>query len=586
MLRSTGFVLLCLSSLIWAGPQEAETDERQLQALVDEAVRLNISQPPQVTLDYLDSIEGELAGATLRQMAQLKLVEARSRALMTDYDPALEILEDLLARDLDPEQRLRTLALAANLAIHIDRFEDGFQYLNQGLVLQESVDDPALKSDIFGLATYWHSQMGDREKGLEYGFRTLDLAQASGDTREICVALEKLGQAKEMLGMHEEALARYQAGLNACQEARDPVFTAALHSLMGRLLFRMERHEEAESWLRQALELNADAGFEDGLMDTMTHYAGLLLAMERHEEARTMLHELLDRIRLGGRPYNLADTHLMLSRISHHSGDYRSAWEHLDEYVRAREKVLDIERARLIAFQEVQFELRNREQEIQLLREQARVSALQETTRRQQRLLQQVAFAMAAFILVLLLVLLMRTLRERRHFRHLSVHDGLTRMLNHTHFFETAKAQTREASERRRGLTLLLADIDHFKQFNDRHGHQAGDEVLRKAARCFREALSQHGIVGRIGGEEFAACLPALDPAKVAELVHQVREALMTCTLPGVEDTITMSFGIARLRASDEFESLRARADAALYQAKHEGRDRIVLADSEPDAEA
>lgn len=580
MFKIFGLVLFFLSLSFLAKAQDQQNEEQYVQSLIDMAAHINVTRPPQETLDYLDSIRDELTHATPRQLAQLYIIKARSHALSTEFAKALEILEDLLTSDLDPDLRLRTLELSANLGLHLDRFEKGFDHLNQAMVLQEAVDDPALKSGVFGLAAYWHTQLGDQEKGLEYGYRTLDLARETGDPREMCVALEKLAQAKEMLGLYEQALERYQDGLEICEKAEDPVFTGVMHSFMGRLLFRMGRHEEAESWLKQGIEMTAASGFEDGVTDTMAVYAEFLLAQQRYDEARELLHQVLERTRSGGRPQNHADAHRMLARISQHSGDYRSAWEHLHEYVQAREEVLDVERARLIAFQEVQLDLHTRDQEIQLLREQARVASLQETARKQQQLLVRVSYALATFVLLLLLILLMRTLRQRHHFRHMSAHDGLTLMLNHTHFIEKAKAQVDEAAGRGQSLTLLLADIDHFKMFNDRHGHQQGDEVLRQAAGCFKQVLSQHGVVGRIGGEEFAATLPGMDLNNAAGLVEQIREALRSCRLSDIDETVTMSFGIAQLQPSEAFDSLRARADSALYQAKHAGRDRTVMADS------
>jgi diguanylate cyclase (GGDEF)-like protein len=555
-------------------------DGAVVQELIDRAAHKGVTRPPGETLAFLDSIDAELADATSSQLAQLSLIRARSHALKTDYENAFGILEELLESDLKPAQHLRALELAANLALHVDQYETGFEYMNRALALQEAVDDPALKSGVFGLAAYWHSQLGDQEKGLEYADRTLELARATGDIRELCVAMEKLGQAEEMMGLYEQALQRYEAGLEICEQAQDPVFFGVLHTLTGRLMSRLGRYEEAEPWLQVGIELTEEAGFKDGATDAMVNYAELLMDQGRYEEAHAVIQEILSRTSSGGRPQNRADAHHMLAQIKRREGNYQSAWENISEYLQAREMVLNLERARKIAFQEVQFDLHSREQEIQLLREQARVSELQETTRKQQRLIQIIAYAMAGLVLLLMLALLLRTLRERRHFRHLSAHDGLTGMLNHSHFIDAAKNRVRDALESRQNLVLLLADVDHFKKFNDQHGHQAGDEVLRKAASRFREILSQYGEVGRIGGEEFAACLPEMDRNRAARLVDEVRIALQTCRLTDVEDTITMSFGIAQLRPFDDFDNLRARADSTLYTAKHQGRDRLVVDDT------
>src|SRR6056297_1409115 len=579
MIRQLVPATLCLGLTFQAAAVDPSAAEADFQSLVDQAVEMNVTEDARATLDFLNSLDNQLHRASSHQRAQLYLIRARANMLVTEYDKAMEILDHLLATDLTPNHRLRAYELEANLALINDRYQAGFEYLNRAMEFQEQVDDPGLKSGIFGLAAYWHTQLGDQVKGLEYAQRTMELAQATGDIRELCVAYEKLGQAEEINVLFEQALTRYEAGLQACEEADDPVFVGVMHTLMGRLLFRLGRYDEAENWMQQGIELTAESGFEDGVTDAMTKYGELLLELGRNDEAQRLLLDVLDRTSNGGRPNNRADAQRMLARISHQAQDYRSASEHLNSYLQTRERVFDIERARIIAFQEVQFDMHNQTQEIELLREQARVSELQEGAMQQQRQFQQIVIIMAAFILVLLLILLIRTLRDRRHFRHMSAHDGLTRMLNHTHFIDAAKNRVAQSIPTGKKLTLILADIDHFKQFNDRHGHQAGDDVLRKAASRFRQILSPYGVVGRVGGEEFAACLEGPDIEQAAAKVAAVRAALLDCRLDDIPETVTMSFGLAQLRPTDQFDSLRARADAALYRAKNEGRDRVIQAD-------
>ncbi|MEN1728526.1 MAG: tetratricopeptide repeat protein, partial [Pseudomonadota bacterium] len=294
MIRPLGSLLLCIGLALPVWAQQPSDTESQIQQVVDQAARMDVTQPARETLDFLDSIENQLEGASPSQLAQLSLIRARGHILVTEYDTALEILENLMAGTLPPRLRLRTYELAANLSLHIDRYEAGFEYLNRGMELQEQVDDPALKSGIFGLAAYWHSQLGDETKGLEYGQRTMELALETGDIRELCVAYEKLGQAEELNGLYEQALTHYEEGLQACQEAEDPVFVGVMHALKGRVLFEVGRPEEAETWIRRGIALAAESGFEDGMTDAMTNYGELLLELGRDREASSVLLEVLD----------------------------------------------------------------------------------------------------------------------------------------------------------------------------------------------------------------------------------------------------------------------------------------------------
>lgn len=128
---------------------------------------------------------------------------------------------------------------------------------------------------------------------------------------------------------------------------------------------------------------------------------------------------------------------------------------------------------------------------------------------------------------------------------------------------------------------MLAVDLDHFKQINDRFGHLVGDEVLYEVATMLTEAVSEEGVVARMGGEEFTVLLPWAD----AEAAGAVAERMMTrlrgrqCRALPPGTTITMSIGIAceRITDSDIGSALRARADEALYAAKRSGRDRVLL---------
>ncbi len=119
-----------------------------------------------------------------------------------------------------------------------------------------------------------------------------------------------------------------------------------------------------------------------------------------------------------------------------------------------------------------------------------------------------------------------RVRRAEQALRQLARVDALTQLANRTHFQERAAAEISRARREQQPLTLMLADVDHFKQVNDQHGHEAGDRVLAAVARAMAGALREHDVLARWGGEEFMALLPATDAALARSVAERVRDAV------------------------------------------------------------
>lgn len=171
-----------------------------------------------------------------------------------------------------------------------------------------------------------------------------------------------------------------------------------------------------------------------------------------------------------------------------------------------------------------------------------------------------------------------------RQLAALSMTDGLTGIANRRHLDETLENEWQRARRSGEPLTLALLDVDWFKAYNDRLGHQAGDDCLRRIARILAGNVHRNtDLVARYGGEEFAFLAPATDGAGVVEIGHKIQAALHAMALRHPDSPlgeVTVSMGIATLASGsqDGVEALVRRADDALYRAKAEGRNRIVLA--------
>ena len=160
--------------------------------------------------------------------------------------------------------------------------------------------------------------------------------------------------------------------------------------------------------------------------------------------------------------------------------------------------------------------------------------------------------------------------------------DALTGLANRRAFDGRLQNLMREALVTHQSLALILIDIDHFKSVNDRFGHPVGDAVLRRTASTLTAVLREHGRPARFGGEEFAVVLADSSAAEAFEIAEQLRTAVAQQSLAlrssGARlGNVTVSLGLAMLRKGDDEQALVERADAALYRAKQEGRNRTCV---------
>lgn len=177
-----------------------------------------------------------------------------------------------------------------------------------------------------------------------------------------------------------------------------------------------------------------------------------------------------------------------------------------------------------------------------------------------------------------LTVLLYLVIRERRKLKLMSTTDALTGLSNRRRFIELTETELGRSRRYGTATALIMLDIDDFKRINDQYGHNQGDVVLRAVARILKESLRVTDELGRWGGEEFIVLLPNTAAAAALSVAGKVVSAVRDSRL-GPEASLTISAGVAEYRRPEGMEALVARADAALYQAKSQGKNRALGSD-------
>jgi diguanylate cyclase (GGDEF)-like protein len=574
-----GATLCALLSL--AGVRAEEMTTEQFGQKLDQARELNVSAPWQESQALLDELARHLPQATRDQRVDYWLLVSRNQALAGDIEAGLETLRELLAGPMRDVQRARAYRRAANLTMIARKWEETFEYIIRGLELIDRLEGDEKIYAPFSLAAYLYALVGEYETATEYAHAAVENARSHGTMRDRCVIHGRLAFVHKAAGRYDTALEHYREAVSICLESGDDLFTGTIQSGFADLLRHAGEYDRAEEVFAQAFERLEATGYGPGLAEASLYKARLLEETDRLDHMRELLEDTLPRLRDQEVWDYVAEAREMLARAAAAGGEFRHAVEHMEQSLEARRRLLDQNRARQLAYLQVVFDTRTQRQELSLLREQRRAAELEAASRSTDRRIRWLASGAAVLALIALLLVLAHVLRGRQHFRRLSRLDSLTRIDNHTRFFQAAAEMLKHAQDDEHALTLIIGDVDHFKRVNDRFGHMAGDRALRGVARALRSRCPDGARLGRVGGEEFAACLPGLDRDAVDKLLERWRKALARIDYGGDDLPLTMSFGVARARPGESLASLRLRADEALYRAKNNGRDRIVFADAQ-----
>ncbi|MFM5267129.1 diguanylate cyclase domain-containing protein [Aeromonas caviae] len=579
-------------ALLWMTQLQAAPSllkEAELQAARDPVgylQRLDASPQQDMELFYARS----LAQAALGRYPQAQRDNARARGLANAQQETLRLLDfrlQQIALTLDadtPDQALELLTQLWPAVRHHPRQVSEWHALN-GLALYRTQQ---MKEAILELKTAYH--LKQKEPGSILS--TLQCGRL----------LMTLGNLYADLNLYREAETYYQDALGQMVQLNEPNSQAIIRANMARLYIDMGQPARASQLLDtllatpslsphyRAIVLGYQAMVFNARADWHSAWRSLEEAQAIYDrldspQAASRLTEIRARTLLGRGEKQLAlqllmehtaplsmDGRAMQARLLADLGRYPEAYGAMTRYMQYYKQHFNQTLSQHAAAFQV---------EMDLARSEASNRALQQENenKRQQLLYQQSARYYQLLLLVLLAVALIllglttrRLHRSSRHLYKLATFDQLTGLPNRRALLERLGQQWLHETP----LTLLIIDIDHFKQINDKHGHLAGDQAIRQLARELKSWAPDQQLIGRWGGEEFLVAMTQ-DGATCWRLAEQLRSRIAYLAAPHM----TISIGVAeRSTQDDSLSQLIHRADMAMYQAKRQGRNQTVLAQS------
>ncbi len=573
-LAPRGFTLVLVFLIGTAIAVANEIDDQLRKA--DELKSSNYAQ----FVSILEDLSADQSALSEHQRQFLKYLKAWHAAYGGDYATAIPQFRQIIEESDQPDLSFRALATIVNTLSIAKRYEEAFARLEHMLELLPKVTDPAARQQGLGVAAYLYSEVGLVDLTMKYSDQ---LMQENWAGRGICrggqIRLAAIYKSDRVTTIGPEM----DEIIDACSRIGDRMRANLVRTDAANFLLRQSKYENAFLLLDRYRQEVQDARYRpliamhDALLARAYREMGQPELVQKHATLA------VENAIKGEYTESLVIAYRLLYLLARERGDIAAALDYHEKYAAADKGYLDELSARQIAYEKVKHQAIANELQIESLNKENEVLQLQQALDKKAVEASRLYIALLILVAAFIALFAYRTKRSQLHFMKLSQHDGLTGIANRPHFLH--RAEEALTSNRRNGteVCVALCDLDHFKSINDRYGHAGGDTVLRQVVAEIRRHLRANDIFGRVGGEEFGVLLPGCSLDAARERCEQLRSALsdLSITLDQHQITVSASFGIETTASSGyELRQLLANADAALYQAKDAGRNRVMVYDT------
>ncbi|KAB8193362.1 diguanylate cyclase [Lysobacter maris] len=570
-------LVLALALATAGAPLRAQSPPAAAE-LLEQADAVRSTDPARfgAALDEVDKRAGELSEP---QRQHLRLLQAYRLGYGGQYPAAIGLAQDVFQSAADGPVKFRAGLLLANSAATTRDFSLALKSLENTIALpsegipQELIEQAQLVAGII------YNQLGQHEKTLQFA---TSVQQMEASERSRCFASQLQYEALANLQPERsgERIPRIREAIAACEAIGEAVASNLMRINLARSMAAQGDKSGAIATLQAHTEEVEKTRYPRLVAEFHSTLAAYLIDEERLDAAATHARAALEASRANTHSLPRVSAYRILYEIALARHDIPQALDNYRHYAEADKAYLDDVKVRELAVQQIRNEVQQKDQAIALLSKQNEVLKLE----------QQVAHTSAQNTRLLLLLLgvvlagigywAYKIKRVQMAFRRQAQTDGLTGISNRRHFRDAADAQLKRCGESGREAALVLLDLDNFKLINDRHGHAAGDWVLKQVAEACKAVCRDGDLCGRLGGEEFGILSCGGDADAARRIADRCRERLaaIDASQVGHDQRITASFGCTTSRRSGYvFETMFTDADTAMYRAKGSGRDRVVL---------
>ena len=529
-------------------------------------------------LTLLNQLDAQSGSLTLEQRDWIEYLHAWQLGYRGDYQKAFAAFDTLIAHTQDETVRARARISLIYNQVDAGHFEDAFIVMGDVLESLPGIEDRDTRFLAFDAAAYVYSRGGEYYLALNYVDQALAMDPGG---RSMCAVRETQIWILQEGGKLQPDDALIRQGLDTCRQVGS---TANANSILlqwakafldhGRPVdaLKLLEKNQAEVLATHSSALTSD--FRSTMAQAFLHTGDLAHARESAQSA-------IDLANQQDKAKPVADAYDVLYRVAKQQGDDAAALAWHEKYAAADKAYLNDVSARALAYQMVHQRVLDKQRQLVAATNRSAVLALQQQVEAQKARTRLLYMLLLLSGLVIVGGWAYRTKRSQIKFQHLARRDGLTGICNRQHFFDSAQDSLRYCARGSREACVLVMDLDHFKSVNDKHGHAAGDDALKRAVAVCQVLLRSIDVFGRLGGEEFAILLPDCPLVVAQQRAEAMRESIAASRREGdaaADVLVTASFGVAGTQECGyNLATLLASADDALYAAKRAGRNRVEV---------
>ncbi|MBM7127381.1 diguanylate cyclase [Dyella flava] len=573
--RSSWMAAILLSGFVGtASPAAAvPSDTAQLFARAD-AIKMVDNASYQKLIEQLERRSAVLSDT---DQWHLRYLEAWQAAYVGQNDKARLQLEAVIKQSPDADLREQARGTLVNILGISHRYEEAFTTLDQALEELPGIVNNSTRQHVLAEASQLLTEAGQYDLAINYADQLILIPSALNYR---CVGVSIKLDAEFYKGPHDDALvSQLQRGANDCLAADHTLSADVLRSDIASIEIEQGKNSKAITLLRDTYQDMSKLQYQ-----WLEARYNVLLAEAYWKQNSTSQAEkyalsTVDAALQGNFVEPLSSAYQLLYQIAQQKGNLRDAVMYHEKFRIADDNRLDNIHEKALAYQVAKQQVEANKAEIIALNKQNKILELQQALEHKEVESSRLYIALLLTVLASIAFWLYRLNRSHLRFMRMARLDGLTGILNHQHFVEEAERSLRHAAKSMRCASLILIDLDHFKSINDKHGHTVGDQVLRRAVAACQRHLHSFDVFGRLGGEEFGILLSECSAESAIERAEQLRIAIHATPIDDFSPiTISASLGIAStFHHSHDLRCLLVAADEALYQAKRDGRNRVVI---------